>query len=334
MAPQDEPAARPTLRSLADITGLGVSTVSQALRDSPEIAEETKRRVKLAAQQAGYRPNRAGVRLRTGKTNVIALILNIEGTALGLVEQLVYGISEALDGTGYHLVVTPYSLEDSMEPVRYVVETRSADGVIISRIQPDDPRVRYLSAHNMPFAAHGRTSMGIVHPFVDYDNAAYARLAVSMLAKQGRKRIALLQPPPGLAYHGHTLEGFAAGLREHGLAEFPLGDIHLDSSLEGAKRRAADIARGPAGPDGYVFTSELFAMAMIAGLEEGGKALGRDFDAVTKQFSPFIEWFRPGLMAVRENHRQAGAGLARAVVAAIQGEPAEALQTLAAPEPH
>ena len=60
-------ATRPTLRTLAEITGLGVSTVSQALRDNPEIAEETRRRVKLAAQQAGYMPDRAGVRLRTGK---------------------------------------------------------------------------------------------------------------------------------------------------------------------------------------------------------------------------------------------------------------------------
>ena len=77
-----ESSARPTLRSLAEITGLGVSTVSQALRDNPEIAEETRRRVKLAAQQAGYRPDRAGVRLRTGKTNVITLILNTDGTSI------------------------------------------------------------------------------------------------------------------------------------------------------------------------------------------------------------------------------------------------------------
>ena len=64
---------RPTLRSLAEITGLGISTVSQALRDSPEIAIETRKRVQLAAQQMGYRPNRAGVRLRTGKSNVITI---------------------------------------------------------------------------------------------------------------------------------------------------------------------------------------------------------------------------------------------------------------------
>ena len=243
MPPQDDPSARPTLRTLADITGLGVSTVSQALRGSPEISEETKRRVRLAAQQAGYRPNRAGVRLRTGKTNVIALILNTEGTALGLVEQMVYGISEALSGTGYHLVVTPYSLDDPMEPVRYVVETGSADGVIISRIQPDDARVRYLLAHHMPFATHGRTNIGVAHPYVDYDNAAFARAAVDLLARKGRKRLALLQPPTGLSYHGHTLEGSiieASRLED--------GAHHVLGGAQGRERDTAAPHRGAVGP--------------------------------------------------------------------------------------
>jgi LacI family transcriptional regulator len=74
----DETSAedRPTLKTIAFLTGLGVTTVSRALKNGPEIGQDTKQRVRLIAQQIGYRPNRAGVRLRTGKTNVISLILN------------------------------------------------------------------------------------------------------------------------------------------------------------------------------------------------------------------------------------------------------------------
>ncbi len=121
---------RPTLKTIAYLTGLGVSTVSQALKDDTEISEETRARVKLIARQIGYRPNRAGVRLRTGKTNVITVVLNAGEEGSGLVSNMVYGISDALAGTAYHLVVTPYSLSDPMAPIRYIVETGSADGVI------------------------------------------------------------------------------------------------------------------------------------------------------------------------------------------------------------
>ena len=93
-----------------DMTGLGVTTVSRALNDAPDIGRATKERVRLVANQIGYRPNRAGVRLRTGKTNVISLVLSVENEILGLTSHVVYGISEYLAATPYHLIVTPYRL--------------------------------------------------------------------------------------------------------------------------------------------------------------------------------------------------------------------------------
>ena len=188
-ARQTAEAPRPTLKTIAFMTGLGVTTVSRALKDAPEIGEETRRRVQLVARQVGYRPNRAGVRLRTGKTNVISLVLNTEEQVIGFVSDLIYGISEELAQTPYHLIVTPYSrINDPMEPVRYVVETGSADGIIISRTEPKDPRVRYMTERGFPFATHGRTDMGIEHPFHDFDNRAYAVEAVRKLAALGRKQ--------------------------------------------------------------------------------------------------------------------------------------------------
>ena len=45
--------SRPTLKTIAFMTGLGVTTVSRALKDAPDIGEETKKRVKLVARQVG-----------------------------------------------------------------------------------------------------------------------------------------------------------------------------------------------------------------------------------------------------------------------------------------
>ena len=89
-----ERPGRPTLKTIAYMTGLGVTTVSRALHDAPDIGQATKDRVRLVATQIGYRPNRAGVRLRTGKTNVISLILPVETEVLGLTSHMVYGISD------------------------------------------------------------------------------------------------------------------------------------------------------------------------------------------------------------------------------------------------
>ena len=72
----------------------GHHRLAGAATTRPDIGQATKERVRLVAKQIGYRPNRAGVRLRTGKTNVISLILSVETEVLGLTSHLVYGISE------------------------------------------------------------------------------------------------------------------------------------------------------------------------------------------------------------------------------------------------
>ena len=93
---------RPTLKTISRITGLAVTTVSRALHDAPDIGSGTKKRVQETAIRIGYRPNRAGVRLRTGKTNVISLVLSTDHDVMNNTARLISSIAGTLHGTTYH----------------------------------------------------------------------------------------------------------------------------------------------------------------------------------------------------------------------------------------
>jgi LacI family transcriptional regulator len=319
---------RPTLKTLAEVTGLGISTVSQALRDSPAIAEETRRRVQLAAKQAGYRPNRAGVRLRTGKTNVITVVLNAQDEGSGFFSDFVYGVAAGLSGTPYHLVITPYSSEDDMSPIRYIAETSSADGVVISRTQPDDARVRFLQDNNIPFVTHGRTVSPSAHPFIDFDNEAFAHEAVRILQQRGRKRAALLGPPPQLTYHMHTNRGFERGLQEFKLISVPLGSADIDQPLQSTRALGRQLADMPNRPDGFVVSSTTSAVALAVGLREAGLQITKDFDIVSKFSSQLTQLANPDIISIPEDFGAAGRSCAELLVQAIDGVAAEDLQRI------
>jgi LacI family transcriptional regulator len=323
---------RPTLKTIAYMTGLGITTVSRALKDAPDIGSETKERVRLVARQLGYQPNRAGVRLRTGKTNVIALVLSIEQELMGFTNQMVQGISEVLGGTQYHLVVTPHSFEkDPMVPVRYILDTGSADGVIISRIEPDDPRVRLMTERNLPFVTHGRTDMGIAHPFHDFDNEAYTYQAVERLVQRGRRRIALLAPLSRFSYHIHSRIGFERALTDFQATEVSMGRMTTETSLEEIRAYAERLSRLPEPPDGIVSLSGSSSIALIAGIEAAGRRLGTDVDVVSKQSADFLNWIRPEILTVTEDVRHAGQELAKAVLARIDGVAPDLLQSIDGP---
>jgi LacI family transcriptional regulator len=327
------PGERPTLKTIAFMTGLGVTTVSRALKDAPDISQETKERVRLVATQIGYHPNRAGVRLRTGKTNVISLILNIDEELMGLTSHIVYGISEVLASTNYHLIVTPYrSDRDPMAPVRYIVETGSADGVILSSIEPEDPRVKLLLERNMPFATHGRTELGLAHPFHDFDNEAYAYDAVRKLAERGRRQLAILEPSPRFTFFHHMRAGYLAGLRDFGCERVPLRDANIHDPLQVVYRATMNLLREHPETDGIISGSSAGAVAISSALAATGRQVGRDIDMVSKQPADLLRFVRPEVITVNEDIRLAGRELAKAVLGRIEGVAPEQLQSICMPD--
>lgn len=330
--PSHSESARPTLKTIAEATGFAVATVSRALKDAPDIGEETKRRVREAAERLGYRQNRAAVRLRTGKTNVIALVLSTETDVMNHTSKLIYSIAESLRGTAYHLVVMPYFPDqDPLDPVRYIVETESADGIIMNQTQPDDSRIRFMVDRGFPFATHGRSDMGVDHPYFDYDNEAFGRLAVAALADRGRKRVHMVAPPRAHMYARHMITGASQECAARGLI-FELADtVTSDSSAQSIENAVGlRMAQNPR-PDAMISGSTTGAMAAVSGAERCGLTIGRDFDLASKEAIDFLHRFRPEIIVGREDVARAGNFVARAVMAAIEGHAPERAQDLQVP---
>jgi LacI family transcriptional regulator len=314
----DSDTQRPTLKTIAAATGFAIATVSRALKDAPDIGEDTKRIVRETAAQLGYRPNRAGVRLRTGKTNVIALVLSTETDVMNHTSRLIYSIANALRGTAYHMVVMPFFPDqDPMDPIRYIVETESADGIILNQTKEDDPRVRYMHDHGFPFAAHGRTAMGIDHPYFDFDNEAFGRLGARSMIERGRRRLYLLAPPRAHMYARHMTFGFSDEAALLGVPFEVAANVTSDSGGEAVEAAVAARFALPNPPDGLLVGSTTAAMAAIAGAEQSGRVLGRDFDVVAKEAIAVLRRFRQDILIVREDVGRAGEFLARALVAEI-----------------
>src|ERR1700730_2450809 len=64
-----------TLKKLSEALGLSVSTVSRALKDHPDISEQTKKKVKELAELMEYEPNSYAIQLRTKQSNVLGIMV-------------------------------------------------------------------------------------------------------------------------------------------------------------------------------------------------------------------------------------------------------------------
>jgi LacI family transcriptional regulator len=312
---------RPTLKTIARLAGLAVPTVSRALSDAPDIGEETKRRVRDIASRLGYTPNRTGLRLRTGKTNVISLVLSTEAEMMNVTARLITSLVAGLRGTSYHLIVTPYFPdEDPVVPIRYIVETGSADGIIFNQTQPRDPRAAWLLQRGFPFATHGRTDFD--HAWADFDNGEFGRLAVEEMVKRGRRKVAVLLPPDEHNYSRHMRAGTQEAAGRLGVEAVFVEGATSDSPADRIAEAATSYLVGPGRCDGFILASAVPTLAVVTAAERAGRVLGRDLDVASKEAIPFLRQFRPEILTILEDVTSVGTFLAKAVLNRIE-RPAE-----------
>jgi LacI family transcriptional regulator len=311
---------KPTLKTIAELTGLAVTTVSRALGDDPHIAKETRQRVQEAASQLGYLPDRAAQRLRTGRTNVISLILDPHEEILGYGTSMIRGMTAALRGTAYHLVITPhFSDTPQIDPVRHIVRNRMADGILFSRTEPSDERVKFLVEAGFPFVCHGRTELATPHPYVDYDNYLFTYNAAKKLIASGCRRLFIILPPERFTFHHHMRHGFMTAVREEGVGFEIAAGITLDSKADTVRDHvAARLAEGDP-PDGFICGGEVSAMAVMSAAHDLGREIGRDVKLVAKQTSGLFDQVRPRIETIYEDLSEAGMLMATLLLKRMAG---------------
>lgn len=326
---------RATLRTISEMTGLSLSTVSLSLRGGANLRHETRRKVEDAARAVGYVPDRAGVRLRTGKTNVLALVLDGAEDAIDFAQHLIQGVGQAIRGSRYHLTVTPeFARNASVESVRYILENRTADGVVVTHTAPRDPRVQLLMDADFPFVSHGRTEFFTQHAYHDFHAEMFARLAVERLVALRRRDLLLVIGGDNTNNFHNISTAFRHAAARAGVSGRLFDTATIGGTNAAIRRFGMELAHAPDAPDGIVCDSEMRAIALISGLREAGVRPNSDIGLVSKQTSDILPTLFPDVDSIQEDVLAAGAELTRLLIDRIEGRPAEELQTLSEPILH
>ena len=131
-----------SIKDVASLAGVSVSTVSRVLNNGTYVTEEKRRRIMDAVAQLDFRPNYFAKSLKAGVSKIIALIVpNINNPVYALIAQ---GAESVTRSQGYNLILCNTDEDPSLELEHIVqLKSRNVDGIIFAtaRSRSEERRV-------------------------------------------------------------------------------------------------------------------------------------------------------------------------------------------------
>ena len=182
----------PSLRKLAELSGVSPSTVTRALRNDTRIGAATRTRIQQLAEQYHYLPNRLMQSLVSGRSQAIGVLAPSIITPYSV--RLLSGILQQATQSGYQILIKEShgELTTSLAAIQTFIEQR-VDGILLDtgHLEPI-PRKTILemrSHHVIPIGLDATTFMGEVDR-VHTDEQALTLAAIDYLLHLGHTRIA------------------------------------------------------------------------------------------------------------------------------------------------
>ncbi|WP_299379140.1 substrate-binding domain-containing protein, partial [uncultured Kiloniella sp.] len=192
------------------------------------------------------------------------------------------------------------------------------DAVIFNQVTPDDPRVAYLMEKGFPFVTHGRTQWSDQHPYCDFDNGAFARIAVRAFVDRGRKAIMLIAPPHDQNYAQNMIRGAREMAAELGVSMTILPGATSDDTSDKIETALQEYLATGMAIDGVICPSSNSSLAAVSGVEDAGLVIGETVDICAKEVTPILKRIRKTIMTVTEDVAASGAFMARAAIQRIK----------------
>lgn len=315
--------SRPTLRTVAELAGVHVSTASRVLNGSSDAAvrsagQEKAARIRAIAAQLGYTPDPHGTGLRTQRSHLIGVLVP---RLVDIVLATIYeGIEQASASAGYSTFVANTGDQPDVQRARTsMMLARRVDALIFGDAYVDARFLDETSARGVPFVLVSRRAGD--YPSVTCDDLEGGRLAGQHLLERGHRDVAVLAGEP----YASTGIDRTAGLRqvwaEAGLAVPDARVVHCRFDTAGGRAAMQHVLDAGGPPPTAVFAvNDFAAIGAMGALRDAGLTPGRDVAVVGYNDVPLAAELPIALTTVRSPMHQMGVRAVELLVRRLAGE--------------
>ncbi|MBT1166022.1 LacI family DNA-binding transcriptional regulator [Bifidobacterium simiarum] len=297
------------LQDVAELAGVSVKTVSNVVRDQPNVRDETRKRVQRAIDELGYVPNVTARRLATGRTGMVELAL--PDIRAPYYAELADRMFDEAKKHGLRLLIEQTRGDlDSERGTLVSPQQGLVDGIIFEPVSMSTTQIALLQSRT-PIVMLGDVTPPMSVDHVGVDNVAAAQTATTHLVERGCRRIAYLsnQDPNLINTERQRLLGYETALRNAGRE--PDASLYVPVTVpdaDGASRAIEDVLADGLRFDGLFCYNDMFAIGALRALRRAGLRVPDDVaivgwnDILMAQYTnPSLTTIAPDIKGLCEN---------------------------------
>lgn len=234
--------AQPTIKDVAKLAGVSISTVSRVMNDSKPVSPEARKKVLDAINKLDFKPNELARSLVMRKSNLIGVI--VEDIGIEYMAQLIRGVEEIGHLYKYDIILSStYGDDNALENAIDFLSTKQVEGIVVISEDISAEILVKLRDNKIPFLLldklHDFKKINTVK--IDYEKEEYE--LTKYLYEQGHENIAYVT----LKDHNYLTDVKIAGYEKF------INENNLKSIIIEADGKTSD--------DGYNIGEEVISKA-------------------------------------------------------------------------
>ncbi|GGX11449.1 LacI family transcriptional regulator [Pigmentiphaga litoralis] len=308
----DRPA--PTIKDIARLLGVAVSTVGRALQNNPRISQDMRDLVHRTARDIGYVANSTAATMRSKSSKLVGfLVPDVEDNDSATIAK---AVAQSCNRAGLQLMLAMSEDDPQREHahLQTLVGARAAGLIIVPTLTPTPESLAIIQ--RLPFIQVIRHLPTLSSDYFVYDDEEGMRMATEHLLALGHRRIAYVGTLAALSTGARRLAGFHRAHRDAGLEADPRLIATLPPNADGvalALRHMLTRSR----PTAVIAGGSRITVALLAAIDDAGIAVPEALSVIGFGDHAWSTWWRGGLttlgLPIRELAAESGALLVERV---------------------
>ncbi|SHN58608.1 LacI family transcriptional regulator [Butyrivibrio hungatei DSM 14810] len=313
-----------TIKEIAKQLNMSTTTVSNVIHGKTgEVSEETTKIVQDFLKKVDYVPNINARNLAQNESKIIGLALKARADKYEnlimdpFVSVLIGGVEETIRNAGYFMML--YISSDTTEIMRHV-STWNVDGLILFGMLNDDG-IRVSEKYKKPIVCIDTYSIeGLKHfTNVGLDDEQGTYDMVTYLISQGHKKIAFLSDNMN-GVDLARLNGYKKALKDNNIKYSDSNFLKIRPKSDEVEYSLEEICRKARDFTAIMCVSDLYAITLMAALEDRGISVPNDISIVGFDDNMLGQLHRPALTTVHQDVKEKGIVAARTLLQQLNNQ--------------